>query len=133
VTVEQAIDEMHISGSTAAGADGEFARQMRLGTRREGRDLFVPHVDPFNLALAPQRVGQPVQAVAHDTINTLHAPYGESLRELVGYGFDHDILLCLLSLEIRETLNRDACDTALVCHEGLASRHREHPHDVVDR
>jgi hypothetical protein len=57
VTVEQAIDEMHIAGSTAAGAHGEFARQMRLGPRSEGRDLFVPYVDPFDLALAPERVG----------------------------------------------------------------------------
>ena len=62
---------------------------MRLGTRREGRDLLVPDVDPLDLALAPQRVGQPIQAVADDAVDPLHARCGENLRELVRDGFGH--------------------------------------------
>src|SRR5580700_8391457 len=60
---------------------------MRLGTRREGRDLLVPDVHPLDLALAPQRVGQPIQAVADDAVDPLHARRGENLRELVRDGF----------------------------------------------
>ena len=83
VAVEQAVDEVQVAGSATAGADREFAGQMRLGAGREGRDLFVAHVHPFDLALAAQRVGQPVQAVADDAINPLHAGRGEGFGELV--------------------------------------------------
>jgi hypothetical protein len=40
--------------------------RLRLGTGRESRDLLVPHLHPFDLALATDRTGQPVQAVADD-------------------------------------------------------------------
>jgi hypothetical protein len=52
VAIKQTIDEVQVAGSAAAGADRKIAGQMRLGSRRKGRDLFVPHVDPFDLALA---------------------------------------------------------------------------------
>lgn len=80
---------MEVAGPAAAGADGELTRQMRLGTRREGRDLLMTDMNPLDLALAPQRVGQPVQAVADDAVDTLHARRGENLRELVRDGFGH--------------------------------------------
>ena len=59
---------------------------MRLGTRGEGRDLLVPDMNPFDLALAAKRVGQPVQAVANNAINPLDARCGKNLRELVRDG-----------------------------------------------
>src|SRR6202030_1218538 len=92
MAIEQAIDEMEVAGSAATGANGEVSRQVRFGPRREGGHFLVPNMDPFDLALAPQRVGQPVQAVAHDTIDTLYAGGGENLRELVGYGSGHVIV-----------------------------------------
>ena len=48
VAIEQAVDEMEVAGTAAAGADGELTRQMRLGTRRESRDLLVPDMDPLD-------------------------------------------------------------------------------------
>ena len=89
VAVEQAVDEVEVAGPAAAGADGELTRQMRLGTRREGRDLLVPDMDPFDLTLAAKRVGQPVQAVANNAINPLDTRCGENLRELIRNGFGH--------------------------------------------
>jgi hypothetical protein len=80
---------VQIAGPAAAGTNGELTRQMRLGTSREGRDLLVPDVHPLDLALAPQRVGQPIQAVADDAVDTFHARCGENLRELVRDGFGH--------------------------------------------
>lgn len=62
---------------------------MHLGTRREGRDLHMPDMDPLDLALAPQRIGQPVQAVADDAVDTLHARCREYPHELVRDGFGH--------------------------------------------
>ena len=80
---------MEIAGPAAAGADGEFTRQMRFGARREGRHLLVPDMNPLDLALTAQRVGQAVQAIANDAINPLDARNGKNLRELVRDGFDH--------------------------------------------
>jgi len=58
VAVEQAVDEVQIAGAATASADGEFARQMRLGASRKGSDLLVPDVDPLDLALSSQSVGE---------------------------------------------------------------------------
>jgi hypothetical protein len=76
------LNEVQIAGTAAAGADRELTRQMRLGTSREGRNLLVPDVDPLDLALAAERVGEPVQAVADNAIDPLHAGCGENLGEL---------------------------------------------------
>lgn len=97
VAVEQAVDEVKIARPAAAGADGELTRQMRLGTRREGRDLLMPDVNPFDLGLAAKRVGQPVQAVANNAINPLDAGRDEDFRKLVRDGFGH--LLCAPRLQ----------------------------------
>jgi hypothetical protein len=89
MAIEQAVYEMQIAGSATTGADGKLSGQMRFGTRGESRRLFMPHMDPFNLALAPKRVGQPVQTIADNAIDTLDACRGKCLRELVSDGFDH--------------------------------------------
>src|ERR1700748_308593 len=62
---------------------------MRFGTRGESRHLFMPHMDPFNLALAPKRVGQPVQTIADNAVNSFDAGRGKGFGELIGDGL-HD-------------------------------------------
>jgi hypothetical protein len=62
---------------------------MRLGAGREGRDLLVAYVHPFDLALAADRIGQSVQAVADDAIYPLHASGSEGFRKLIGDCFCH--------------------------------------------
>jgi hypothetical protein len=90
LTIKQAIDEMEIAWAAASGADRKLASQMRLGTGRESRDLFVPHMHPLDLALAADRIGQPVQAVADDAIDSLNAGGGESFSKLISDGL-HDL------------------------------------------
>src|SRR3981189_1033602 len=84
---------MQIAGAAAAGANGKLTGQMGLGTCREGRDLLVPDVHPFDLALAAQRVGEPVQAIADDAVNSLHAGRGEYLHKLICYASCHPCFL----------------------------------------
>ena len=62
---------------------------MRLGAGREGGDLLVPDMDPLDLALPAERVGQPVQAVADDAVDPLDAGCGEGFGELIGHSFRH--------------------------------------------
>ena len=58
---------------------------MRLGTSREGRDLLVPDVDPLDLALSPQRVGEAVEAIADNAIDPLDPTRSQGLHELISY------------------------------------------------
>ena len=73
MAVEQTVDEVQVAGPATAGADGERAGEMSVGTGRERSDLLVAHMEPLDLALAADRVGQAVQAVADDAVDPLHA------------------------------------------------------------
>src|SRR5882757_841110 len=90
MAVKQTVDQVQVARSAAAGADREFPRQMRLGARRKGRDLLMTDVNPLDLALSPQRIGEPVQAVADDAVDPLHAHRGKRFGELIGDGL-HDL------------------------------------------
>ncbi len=90
LTIEQAIDEVQIARSTATGADRKLACQMRFAAGRESCDLLVPHMHPFYLSLAADRIGQAVQAVADDAIDPLDASCRESFRKLISDCFGHD-------------------------------------------
>src|SRR5215475_5660616 len=83
VAVEQAVDEMEIARPAAAGADRELTREMGLSTGRKGCDFLVPDMNPFDLALTAQRVGQPVETVTDDAVNAFDSCGGENLGELV--------------------------------------------------
>jgi len=60
---------------------------VRFGAGRKRRDLLVPNVDPFDLALAADGVSQPVDTVAYDAVYTLHSRRGEGFDEVVRNGF----------------------------------------------
>ena len=110
MAIEQAVDEVQIAGSAAPRADGELAGQMRLGAGREGGDFFVPDVDPFDLALAADRVGQTVQAVADDAVDALDAGGREGFGELIRNVFI-SYLRCLQQLApaLRQVGDKYAC------------------------
>jgi hypothetical protein len=80
---------VEIPWTAASGADRKLSRQVRLRTGRESRNLLVPHMHPFYLALAADRIGQPVQTVADDAIYPLHAGGSEGFHELISDCFSH--------------------------------------------
>jgi hypothetical protein len=85
MAIVQPVDQMHVAGSAASRADGELAGEMmRLGARRESRDLFVADMDPLDLALAPNRVREAVEAVSYDAIDPLDAGHSKDFDKLVG-------------------------------------------------
>jgi hypothetical protein len=89
VGVEEAIDHVQITRPATAGADRKLTRQMRLRARRKGSNLLVPDMHPLDLALAADRVGQPIQAVPDYAVNPLDAGRCERLRELISDGYCH--------------------------------------------
>src|SRR5580698_7867441 len=93
MTVEQAVDQMQIAGSTAAGTNRKIAGQMRFGTRRKSGHFFVPHMDPFDVFAATHYVGQAVETVADDAEYALHTGSHQGIYELIGDGSNHLLLL----------------------------------------
>src|ERR1700733_10732083 len=66
MTVEQAVNEMEIARAAAAGTNSEGAGEMRFRAGRKSGNFLMPNVDPFDLLLAADRIGDAVQAVAND-------------------------------------------------------------------
>ena len=89
VTIIEAVDQVQIARAAAAGADRERAGQMRLRTRRKRGDLLVPDMDPLDLALPANRVGQPVQAVADNAVDPLDTGGGKGFSKLISDQFCH--------------------------------------------
>jgi hypothetical protein len=56
---------------------------MRFRTSRKSRDFFMPHVDPFDLAIAPHRVRQAVQAVAYNAIDPFDTCCNKDIDKLI--------------------------------------------------
>src|ERR1700684_1280631 len=83
VAIKEAIDEMQIARSAAAGADREITREMRLRTCCKSRDLLVPNMNPVDLSLATKRVCQTIEAIPDDAIDALDAGRCEHFRKLI--------------------------------------------------
>jgi hypothetical protein len=64
---------MQVPRAAAACADREPARQRGVGRRRERRRLLVTDVLPSGFAGATDRVGEAVEAVTRQTVDTAHA------------------------------------------------------------
>ena len=64
---------------------------MRVGAGGEGGDFLVADVQPVDPAMAAERVGEAVEAVADDAVDPSHAGRGEGLDHLVGNGCGHRI------------------------------------------
>ena len=92
MTVEQPVDEVQVAGSAATGADDETPREVSLRTGCECRHFLVPHVNPFDLALAPQGVRDAVETVADDSVHALDAGARENLDELIRDRSGHQML-----------------------------------------
>ena len=95
VAVEQSVDQMQVAGAAASGADGELAGEMCLGAGGKGGGLLVPHMDPVDLLLLAQRIGETVQRIADHAIDAPHAGNGQGFGHQVGDRARHAKLHCL--------------------------------------
>ena len=89
VAIKQAIDEVQIAWTAAPRAYGERSRQMRFRTSRKCGDLLVPDVDPLDLPLVAEGVGQAVEAVTDDPIYALDAGCTQRFGNFMGNGLGH--------------------------------------------
>jgi hypothetical protein len=65
------------------------AHTVGLGTRGKSGGLLVPHVDPLDAALAPQRVDEPIQRVTDDTVDPFDAGLLERIDHEIGNSLRH--------------------------------------------
>ena len=71
------------------GADRELTGEMGFAGGGKRRDLLVPDMNPFDLALLAQRVGQPIETVADDAVNALDSRREKNGGELIRYPLCH--------------------------------------------
>jgi hypothetical protein len=105
--IEQSVDEMQVPGAATSRADGDLAGQMRLGSRGERGNLLVTHMDPLDLALTPDGIGQAVQAVPDDPVDALDTRNSKRFNELVsdGVDFHRPRRLCLRSCPLKNVIH----------------------------
>jgi hypothetical protein len=89
VAIKQAIDQMQITGSAAAGAHGQHPGQMRLPSGSESCNLLVPDRHPFDPVLPAHGISKAIEAVADDSVDPLHTRSGKYLDKLLGDGLGH--------------------------------------------
>ncbi len=73
MAIIEAVDQVQIAGAATAGANGEIAGEMRVGTGREGRGLLMPRMDPFHIVAFANAFRDGVQTVADDAIDVADA------------------------------------------------------------
>jgi hypothetical protein len=66
---------------------------MRVPAGGERGDFLVPDVQPLHAAMAAQCIGEAIEAVAYDSIDSLDTGGGEGFDHLVCNSARHDILL----------------------------------------
>ncbi len=82
------VDEVETAGAAGSRAGRETPSERRFGCRREGAGLFMPDMDPIDLA-AVDGVGNPVHRVADDPVARLHAGCLQRFDQQIGHSFTH--------------------------------------------
>src|ERR1700722_14036119 len=99
---------MQVARTAASGADREVAGEVCLGPCREGGDLFVPHVNPLDFAMAANCVGDAVETVAHDAEYALDAGRRQGLDELIRYRSGHTVSFKFAAHQVSAFIMSDA-------------------------
>jgi hypothetical protein len=83
MTLIKSIDKVETPRTTTAGADSELSCDLGIGSCREGRCFFMPHLQPVNLLALSNGVRQTVERVPNDTVD----PSYSSLLAILSPGF----------------------------------------------
>jgi hypothetical protein len=119
MTIEEAVDEVKIAWTTTASAHSDPSREMGLRSGSKRRYLFMPHMQPFDLLILPDDVGQSVQGIADNAVNTLHAGPHQGFNEYLSHFLCHglyplrrNIALCFADIILprNDQRHRDRAD-----------------------
>jgi hypothetical protein len=93
LAIVKAIDQMHVAGPAASGANSQFAGKMRLRARRERGCFLVARTNPLDLFTAANRIRDAIERIARQAVNSLDARSYQDVYQQVGYSFCHSINL----------------------------------------
>src|SRR4029077_4740422 len=113
VAIEQAVDQMQVTGPAASCADRELASQMSFGAGCECSHLLVAHMDPLNLAPTSNCIGEAVKAVADNSVDSLDSGGRKCGSKLICNGPGH-----LASSIVRRGLISHDLAPATIPHPG---------------
>src|SRR6476660_2176232 len=91
LAVEQAVDQMKVTWTAAAGAHSKAAGKMSFSSRRKSRGLLMTHVNPVNRLSSPQRVSKPIERVADHSVDALCTRFLERFDQIFGCSFAHEL------------------------------------------
>ena len=80
MTIVKSVDQMEIARPATSRAHREIPGQLRFRAGRKRRRLFMPHRHPLQIFPRPDRIGDAVQRIAHQSINSLHARRDERIH-----------------------------------------------------
>jgi hypothetical protein len=90
VTVVESVDQVQISGTATAGANRQPAREMGIRTRGKGCRFLMPQMNPIQLFGGSNRIGNAVERVAGNTVNSPDSRSGQNVHQQVCHSFRHD-------------------------------------------
>src|SRR5437588_3346019 len=81
VTIIKTVNQMEIARSATPGAHGQASGQMRFraGGKRSG--FFMSHMNPSNFFLPSNRLGNGIERVTRDPVDSFHPRSGESFQK----------------------------------------------------
>jgi hypothetical protein len=80
---------MHVSGPAASGAYSQFAGEVCFCARRERRCLLMAHANPFDPLAGANRIGDAIERVAWDPVNSLNVRLQQNVYQQVSYSLCH--------------------------------------------
>ena len=81
MSIVKTINEVQVSGTTASRADGQFSGQSCLCAGGERCGFLVADTNPADPFPASYRIGDPVERIASDTVDSLYARCRKNLHE----------------------------------------------------
>src|SRR5258708_28113645 len=87
------MNQVRFARPATSGEDRKTTCDMAVPAGGERGDFLVPDVQPLHAAMAAQCIGEAIEAVAYDSIDTLDTGGGEGFDHLVCNSACHDILL----------------------------------------
>src|SRR6185436_12942268 len=89
MAIVEPVDQVQIARATASDTDRQLSGEMGLGSGGERRRLLVADGDPLHGFAATNRIGDSVQRVARDTVDSLDAVCGERVDQRIRYPLTH--------------------------------------------
>jgi hypothetical protein len=87
VTVVQSVDQMQISRTAASGTNRQRSGEVGFCSSGEGRRFLMAQMDPIQFSGRADRVGNAVERVAGNSIDSLDSCFRENIHQQVRYFF----------------------------------------------